>query len=437
MIIKRVYATTAPGPDGLTNKIWKKIPSEMIHLLAQVFTECLKRGEFPNAWKRAILVLIPKGIETTDGPKARPICLIDEVGKSFERILVERINTWIETRQKDGFYTLSNNQFGFRKNKSTVDALIKVRKYIESQTGKGNVVIAISLDIKNAFNSIPWKCIRKALYWKGCSRHLKRIIHSYLSDRHIEYINKSGRIQYLSVEAGVPQGSVIGPLLWNIAYDTVLYVDKEPGCEIYCYADDTVILVAGDTFREACDKASIQTERTIDKIKDLQLQVAIDKTEEVAFYKKWGRPPNKASIQIGNVEIPVKSSFKYLGIVFDSRLIFRKHFQYVDQKISKVNRALFRLLPNLRGPHESKRRLYAHILQSIVMYEAPLWSDKLMRSAESLRLLAKNQRAVAIKVIAGYRTISYDAAVALARIPPWPLVAQKVQQYIYIQKYRK
>jgi len=112
---------------------------------------------------------------------------------------------------------------------------------------------------------------------------------------------------------------------------------------------------------DACDKASIQTERTIDKIKDLQLQVAIDKTEVVAFYKKWGRPPNKASIQVGNVEIPIKSSFKYLGIIFDSKLTFREHFQYVDQKISKVNRALFRLLPNLRGPHESKRKLHQYI----------------------------------------------------------------------------
>lgn len=261
----RICTTTAPGPNGLTNKIWKMVPDCLIHILAQIFTTCMKKGEFPNMWKRAVLVLIPKGTEYTGLLKARPICLIDEISKTFERILTERINAWMEKRIEDRFYTLSNNQFGFRKNKSTVDVLIKVRKYIEEETCRGSVVIAISLDIKNAFNSIPWACIRGALYWKRFPRYLKRILHSYLSNRYIDYVNKDGNVKQLTVEAGVPQGSVIGPLLWNIAYDSVLYVDREPGSEVYCYADDTLILITGETFEEARERASMMAERILDK----------------------------------------------------------------------------------------------------------------------------------------------------------------------------
>jgi len=151
----RICTTTAPGPDGLTNKIWKMVPDCLIHILAQIFTTCMKKGEFPNMWKRAVLVLIPKGTGNTGLPKARPICLIDEKSKTFERILTERINAWMEKRIEDRFYTLSNNQFGFRKNKSTVDVLIKVRKYIEEETCRGSVVIAISLDIRMHLTAFP------------------------------------------------------------------------------------------------------------------------------------------------------------------------------------------------------------------------------------------------------------------------------------------
>jgi len=193
------------------------------------------------------------------------------------------------------------------------------------------------------------------------------------------------------------------------------------------------MLVTGETFEEAREKASMMAERILDKIRELKLQVAIEKTEVVAFYKQRYRPPKEPSIQIGRISIPIKTSFKYLGIIIDSKLTFNEHFQYIERKITKVTRALCRILPNLRGPHETKRRLYANIIQSIVMYGAPVWSDKLEKSKTSQRLLTKVQRTVAIKIIAGYRTISYDAATALARTPPWTLVAEKYNR-IYIRE---
>lgn len=93
--------------------------------------------------------------------------------------------------------------------------------------------------------------------------------------------------------------------------------------------------------------------------------------------------------------------------------------------MTKVNRALYKLLPNLRGPQETKRKLYANIVQSIVLYGAPIWSDELQKLKFSQRTLRNLQRTIAIRVIAGYRTVSFDIATILARTPPWILVAVK------------
>lgn len=144
---------TAPGPDGIARKMWRNVPECMLKIIAEILTVYMRKGEFLERWKRAGLVLIPKEAKKNQEqglPKARSICLINDIGKSFERIIADRINKWKES--KEGI--ISRNQFGFKKGRSTIDALFKVKDKIERATQEGKIVIAVSLDVENAFNSI-------------------------------------------------------------------------------------------------------------------------------------------------------------------------------------------------------------------------------------------------------------------------------------------
>lgn len=203
-------------------------------------------------------MLIPKaGSKSIDLtlPKARPICLLDEIGKTFERIISDRLLDWMRDNPE---MDLSENQYGFRKKRSTCDALLRVKAIATNAVNEGGVAIAIRLDIENVFNSLPWRTIWKVLIDKGYPVYLRRIIDSYLSDKFIQYSTIEGRTASRRMEAGVPQGSVLGPLLWNIAFDSVLTTPKEIGCHVICYANDTLIIATADCVQMAAVRAGIQ-----------------------------------------------------------------------------------------------------------------------------------------------------------------------------------
>jgi len=329
---------------------------------------------------------------------------------------------------------LSGMQFGFREGLSTIDALDAVTGYIREKIEGGKVVLAVGLDIKNAFNSLSWGAIRWALEKKKVPDYLRRILDFYLFNRWIEYPVCTGELRCRRVVRGVPQGSVLGPLLWNVAYDYVLRLAGSgtgmgpPGCSIAGYADDTLVLCAANSVKIAQYNINIYLERVLRRVEFLSLEVAPEKTEAVLFRGRQRLEYRDPLVRVSGSLVRVQPYMKYLGVILDNRLNFKEHFKYVDKKVGKAIRALGELMPNLKGLRE-KKKLYAYIINAIVLYAAPIWAGSLTVDARGL--FRRWQRVIAIRVCVAYRSISFDAATLLARLIPLELLAAERARIFY------
>ncbi|CAD7077663.1 unnamed protein product [Hermetia illucens] len=156
---KRLIEKKTPGPDGIPNIALKVAARTAPGIFAQVFTACLREGEFPEQWKVQKLILIPKAGKPLGDPSSyRPICLVNTIGKLFERVIYNRLLAVAE--MEGGF---SDKQFGFHKAKSTVDAISMLTGLAQTAIEEGKCCAVITLDVKNAFNSAKWKKIIEAL----------------------------------------------------------------------------------------------------------------------------------------------------------------------------------------------------------------------------------------------------------------------------------
>jgi len=418
----------APGPDGINGRIIKLTTVLLMDLWSDCLTACLSEGLFPTKWKIARMVLLKKGEELSLDPKNyRPICLLNEMAKLFERILVSRLNAFIDSRG-----ILSPKQFGFRAGCSTVDAILKLKDLTQAKIDKGRTVVAVSLDISNAFNSIPWSTIVDALVEADFPNYLVRILKSYLSDRMLLYTGRYGQINVSSVYRGVPQGSALGPTLWNIAYDRVLRVNLPEDCSVLGYADDTVLLAAADGAISATLKANRGLQILMRVVDDLGLTLAANKTRAMIFSKIKKDVNMMYGLEIGNVWIPIKDSFKYLGMIVDGNWSFYPHAEYILKRAERTFVELIRLMPNLHGPAECKRKLYSNVIHSILLYGSPVWYKEIRNTKKLREKFQRTQRRLALRVICAYRTVSGIAALILARIIPFEMQAKRLGR-VYLQ----
>lgn len=165
-VIKRAKrkGKKAPGPDGIQAGLMAEAQINAKDTYRGLYDGCLRAGIFPKRWKVAKVVLLKKGGKP-DGEASsyRPLYLLNEEGKIFEGIIKNRMEESMREEGKE----LSVNQYGFKKRRSTVDAILRVKEVVEGNMKKGMEVLAMSVDVKNAFNTIEWGEIRRAVKGKN------------------------------------------------------------------------------------------------------------------------------------------------------------------------------------------------------------------------------------------------------------------------------
>ncbi|KAL0851063.1 hypothetical protein ABMA28_006945 [Loxostege sticticalis] len=156
-------------------------------------------------------------------------------------------------------------------------------------------------------------------------------------------------------------------------------------------------------------------------MRQLGLEVALSKSEALCFNRARHAPPPGSHLIVGGTPIFVRSDMKYLSLVLDSQWRFNAHFKKLIPRLTAAAGALSRLLPNLRGPSATCRRLYMGVVRSMALYGAPVWIDAM--STTNVTLLRRVQRVMAQRVACAYHTVSASAALVLAGTLPWDLDA--------------
>uniref|UniRef100_A0A2M4AK35 Putative r1-6 dk n=1 Tax=Anopheles triannulatus TaxID=58253 RepID=A0A2M4AK35_9DIPT len=412
-IASSLNSAKAPGPDGIPNAAVATAIRLYPNVFQGMFQRYLDDGEFPDEWKLQRLVLLPKpGKPPGMSSSSRPLCMLNTVGKVFERIILERLNDTLE-RDPDG-PRLSEQQYGFRKGRSTVDAIQQVVQYGEEWRKSGAVCMAVALDVKNAFNSASWTRIGSALQAKGCPERLLKVLASYFRGRRLVYNTDAGQMERV-VTAGVPQGSILGPTLWNTMYDGVLEVPLPERVRTIAFADDVILLVPGANCTEAVRTAQVAIEAIHQWMEQNSLKLALDKTEALIF--KRGQTSQGRRFKARGVDCYTTETIRYLGVVLQENLQWQPHVKYATEKASKASKALRLLMPRHGGPSCTTRLLLASAAISAIRYAAPAWA-RAVRQKGNPGMLNAAQRLSAIAATSAFRTVAHWNIALVAGMTP-------------------
>ena len=426
-IIVNMNCNKAPGEDGITSNILHHIFTLAPEFVTALYNKCLEKGIFPMQWKRAKIVPIVKpGKENCiDVSKYRPISLLNVAAKLFEKLFINRIMHYLNTND-----LLSKNQFGFRPQTSTVDAIMEAKDFIEEGLKYKESVAMISLDVEGAFNSAWWPGILNALRDFQCPKNMYELTRSYLSDRRCTLSVNTVEMER-NISKGCPQGSCCGPGLWNIQYDSLLKLNYKQCTKVIAYADDLLVLVKGDNTLEIENRANIELGKISSWAKQNKIIFNKDKTKVLLITRKKTKQPH-LNIYINNGKIEETDSMKYLGILFDKRLRFHHHIEQVTEKSKKLIHALSKSAKINWGLRSDVIKIiYKGAILPLISYGIPAWIDALSNKHNTMKI-RRMQRLVNIKMTKAFRTTSHEALCILAGTTPIDIELRERAKYYCI-----
>ena len=273
----------------------------------------------------AKVIPVYKSGSTMELNNYRPISVLNTFSKVFERLMYDRLTKFL-----DKYNVLYQNQFGLRQGYSTHHALITLVDKITKSLDNGDIVIGVRLNLKKGFNTVNNKIQLKKLYHYGIRGNLNKWFESYLADRSQYVLFNEKTSDTRNVNCGVPQGSILGPLLFilndfsNVS-DILFYV---------LFADDTNVFLNGKYIKNILNTMQLELTKLYNWLLANKLTLNISKTHFMVFHSAKHKN-YKINIEINKVVIEQVKHTTFLGVIFDDNLTWSNHISYINSKIAK------------------------------------------------------------------------------------------------------
>jgi hypothetical protein len=361
--IKSMDDNKAPGFDLVDKKVLGKLPRKAIVYLTILFNAILRVGYFPDLWKVSLIIMIHKpGKPPHEVTSYRPISLLPIMSKLFEKCLLYRLNSAL--REKS---IIPDHQFGFRREHSTIEQVHRVCRKIRKSFEMKEYCSSAFLDIQQAFDKV-W---HKGLLCKIRSllpHPFYGILKSYISNRIFQVRESDSTSGFHEITAGVPQGSVLGPVLHTLFTSDL---PQSSDTTIATFADDTALLASNKCPVKASrmlQNSLIEVEKWLAK---WRIAVSVTKSTHITFTL---RKEDCAPVTLNGVQLPHQDTVKYLGMHLDRRLTWQKHIKTKRDEINLRYKGLYWLMGrNSKLAMDNKILIYKTMIKPIWTYGIQLW----------------------------------------------------------------
>ncbi|KAI8500958.1 hypothetical protein Bbelb_210530 [Branchiostoma belcheri] len=366
-VLLSLQVDKAPGPDGISNKLLREAAPEICDSLQCLFNYSLSTGTFPTEWKQSNVTPVYKKGDKTDPLNYRPISLLPTVAKVMERLVHNHLYSYLEENN-----LLHNNQSGFRKGDGTVLQLIRmVNDWARSIDDPDiSCTAVVFLDVRRAFDTVWHQGLTYKLTRYGVGGPLLHWFDSYLTGRQQRVVINGITSSWGKTAAGVPQGSILGPLLFLVYLNDLMSLPCRSA--LNCFADDTSLYNSAKTSQEVAVSINADLQLVSTWFSDWGLTLHPDKCKVVCV--KSGRknallPP----IYLHGKLVEQVSSYSHLGVTIHQTLTWTEHVQVTTSKSRKVLGVLRKVMGKLG--RQALETAYFALVRPKLEYAAALLGD--------------------------------------------------------------
>ncbi len=363
-IISKLDTSKSCGPTSIPANIFKLIQFEVASPLAKIANLSFETGVHPEKLKMAkVIPIYKKGCKLSTS-NYRPISLLSNINKIFEKIVFERVYSFIEKHEM-----IYRHQYGFRKKHSTNHALISITEQIRKALDENKFAFGVFVDFQKAFDTVNHDILINKLERYGISGKINDWFRSYLTNRKQTVSILGFESHQKTISHGVPQGSVLGPLLFILYINDLNRTIKSS--TVFHFADDTNFLLIGDSIKTIQKQMNADLRELYRWLLANRISLNVSKTELIVFK----RPQTKASeikIKINGSKIYPSKSTKYLGVHLDDDLSGTTHCEKLLSRLRRANGMLAKVRYHVADP-KYILTMYHSLFASIQNYGAQVW----------------------------------------------------------------